>query len=130
LKNFKEGKMAVRANIGTYTPPEPEEAVYSEERHPAVVLTKSIKAEQGVLERGTIVALNADGLVVPYNPSANDSTGTPVGVLVERVDTDKETVGNVLVHGVVFRERLVVKGSTVSEGDLKKLADIGIYSIG
>ena len=122
--------MAVRANIGTYTPPEPEEAVYSEERHPAVVLTKSIKAEQGVLERGTIVALNADGLVVPYNPSANDSTGTPVGVLVERVDTDKETVGNVLVHGVVFRERLVVKGSTVSEGDLKKLADIGIYSIG
>ena len=122
--------MPVKGNIGTYTPPKPEEAVYSEERHPAVILTKSVKAGQGVLEKGTIVALDGSGLVVPYNPSATDSTGSPVGVLVERIDTDKETAGNVLVHGVVFGERLVVKDGSVTADDLKKLASIGIYSIG
>ena len=122
--------MPVKGVIGKYTPPKPEEAVYSEERHPAVILSKSIKAGQGVLERGTIVAVGADGLVVPYNPSATDSTAEPVGVLIERIDTGKETVGNVLVHGVVFKERLVVAGGTVSEGDLAKLSKIGIYAIG
>ena len=122
--------MPVKGNIGTYTPPKPEEAVYSEERHPAVILSKSVKQGQGVLERGTIVAVDSNGLVVPYNPSATDSTGEPVGVLVERVDTGKETVGNVLVHGVVFRGRLVIAGGTVSEGDLTKLSKIGIYVIG
>jgi len=122
--------MPVSGNVGTYTPPKPEEAVYSEERHPAVILTKPVKASQGVLEKGTIVALDGSGLVVPYNPSATDSTATPVGVLVERIDTDKETAGNVLVHGVVFRERLVVKDGSVTADDLKKLASIGIYSIG
>jgi hypothetical protein len=122
--------MTVKANIGTYIPPKPEEAVYSEERHPAVILTKSVKAGQGVLEKGTIVALDGSGLVVPYNPSASDSTANPVGVLVERVDTDKETLGNVLVHGVVFRERLIVAGGTVTADDLKKLSQIGIWNIG
>ena len=122
--------MPISGNVGTYTPPKPEEAVYSEERHPAVILTKSFKSGQGVLERGTIVALDGEGLVVPYNPSASDSTASPVGVLVERIDTDKETAGNVLVHGVVFRERLVVKDGSVSESDLNKLAGIGIWNIG
>jgi len=122
--------MPVNGVIGTYTPPKPEEAVYSEERHPAVILSKSIKAGQGVLERGTIVAVDSNNLVVPYNPSATDSTAEPVGVLVEGIDTDKETVGNVLVHGVVFRERLAIAGGTVSEGDLAKLSKIGIYAIG
>jgi len=122
--------MSVKGNIGTYNPPKPEEAVYSEERHPAVILSKSVKQGQGILERGTIVAVDSNGLVVPYNPSATDSTGEPVGVLVERVDTGKETVGNVLVHGVVFRGRLVIAGGTVSEGDLTKLSKIGIYAIG
>jgi len=122
--------MPVKGNIGTYTPPKPEEAVYSEERHPAVILSKSIKGGQGVLEKGTIVALDASGLVVPYKPSATDSTATPIGVLIERIDSDKETIGNVLVHGVVFRERLIVVGGTVTAEDLNKLASIGIWNIG
>ena len=123
--------MAVKANIGTYTPPQFKlEAVYSEERHPAVILAKPVKADQGVLEKGLIVALDANGKVVPYNPSAGGSTANPVGVLVERVDTSKETVGNVLVHGVVFRERLIVADAEVTEDDLKKLAEIGIWNIG
>jgi len=122
--------MPVNGVIGKYTPPKPSEAVYSEERHPAVILSKAVKQGQGVLERGTIVAVDSNGLVVPYNPSATDSTAEPVGVLVERVDTSKETVGNVLVHGVVFRGRLVIAGGTVSEGDLTKLSKIGIYAIG
>jgi len=122
--------MPVNGNIGTYTPPKPEEAVYSEERHPAVILSKSIKGGQGVLEKGTIVALDASGLVVPYKPSATDSTATPIGVLIERIDSDKETIGNVLVHGVVFRERLIVVGGTVTAEDLNKLASIGIWNIG
>ena len=122
--------MPVSGNIGAYIPPKPEEAVYSEERHPAVILSKPVKAGQGVLEKGTIVALDSNGLVVPYNPSASDSTSNPVGILVERVDTDKETVGNVLVHGVVFRERLKVAGGSVSANDLQKLTSIGIYNIG
>jgi len=135
--------MAVKANIGTYTPPQFKlEAVYSEERHPAVILSMQVKAGQGVLEKGTIVGKDADGLIVPYDPDAtivvDPTTGatapapwaTPVGVLVERVDTDKETIGNVLVHGVVFRERLIVADAEVTEDDLKKLAEIGIWNIG
>jgi hypothetical protein len=121
--------MPVSGNIGTYTPPKPEEAVYSEERHPAVILTKPIKGGQGVLERGTIVAF-VEGFVTPYNPSASGPEGTPAGVLVERVDTSKETAVNVLVHGVVFRERLIVAGGSVTEEDLNKLTSIGIYNIG
>jgi hypothetical protein len=117
--------MTVKANIGTYTPPKPENAVYTEERHPAIILSKPVKGGQGVLEKGTIVSVDGNGLIVPY-----DGSKSPVGVLVERTDTDKETVANVLVHGVVFRERLVVKDGSVTADDLKKLADIGIYSIG
>ncbi len=134
--------MAVTANIGTYTPFKPAEAIYSAEMHPPVILSMKVKADQGILEAGTIVGKDGDGLIVPYDPTATivvDSTtgatapapeATPIGVLVERVDTTKETVGNVLVHGIVFRERLIRVGADVSEDDLKKLAEKLIWAIG
>ncbi|OMH40210.1 head decoration protein [Desulfurobacterium indicum] len=132
--------MAVSGNVGIYTPPKPEESVYSEERHPVVIIPMSVKAAQGILERGTIVGKDSNGLIVPYNPNAtitlSDGTtapapeATPVGVLVERIDTDRETTGNVLVHGVVFRERLIRVDATVDVNDLDNLAKIGIWNIG
>jgi len=118
----------ISGNIGSYEFAKVEKVFAS--THEPVILTMLVKPGQGTLERGTIVAKDGDGAVVPYNPSASDTTAVPVGVLVEDVDTDKETTANVLVHGVVFRERLKVAGGTVSATDLDRLSNIAIWNIG
>ena len=123
--------MAVKANIGTYIPFKPEaDSVFAEHIHPMVPQTYRVKPDQGVLPKGLVVAFDDNNLIVPFNPSATDSTGTPVGVLPNRVDTTKETNAVVGVHGVVYRDRIVVKNGNVDETVLKKLAEIGIWNIG
>ena len=120
--------MAVNAVIGTHEFPTPDETIFTG-HHSPVVKTKKVKTGQGVLEAGLIVALDASGEVVPYDPSATDSTNQPIGVLIERCDTDKEDAAAVLVHGTVWRERLLVGSSAPGADDLKKLEDIGIWAM-
>jgi len=120
--------MSMKGNIGSYEFKKVEKVFAS--IHEPVILTMKVKPDQGVLERGLIVAKDSNGLVVPYSPSAGNSTANPVGVLVEDVDTGMEDTANVLVHGVVFRDRIKVKDADLTEDDLKKLSDITIWNIG
>ena len=118
----------INGNLGSTTFKKVEK-VYSD-IHPPVILTMEAKASQGTLARGTIVAKDANGLIVPYAPAATDTTATPVGVLTEDVDTTAETSVNVLVHGIVYDARLIVSGGSVAAADLDKLASITIWNIG
>jgi len=58
-----------------------------------------------------------------------EATNQPLGVLIERCDTDKEDAAAVLVHGTVWKERLLVGSSAPEAEDLKKLEDIGIWAM-
>jgi hypothetical protein len=183
--------------------------------HPAVILTYPCKENQGILEAGVILSLNAEGKVIPYtkyvylseaqdyrftlgtgNGSTTTFTGTlpngpiaslsvevqagsvigkddgcgriigtgisgtinyetgeisitfssapangtaikvayatrPIGVLTHILDTTKESVANVLVHGCVVKANLLVKvGDHFVQADDKDLARLkNIYGV-
>lgn len=97
--------------------------------HPAVVVSMKVKTNQGELPGGTIVAKDANGEIVPYDPAGIVPVNEPVGVLVYTIDTAKETVAPVLRHGTVVRRALLVKGNAPSETDILKLEKIGIFAI-
>jgi len=118
--------MAVNAVIGTYQQPIPEETIISG-HHAPVTRPKKVKTAQGVLDAGLIVALDANGDLVPYDPDGSSPVNEPVGVLLERCDTSKEDTAVVVVHGTVWRERIHVSGAAPSADDLKKLEDIGVW---
>lgn len=77
--------------------------------HPAVVLSMKVKANQGELPIGLIVTKDDNGELIPFE---RGSTKEPVGVLTNTVDTSKETVASVLVHGTVVAKALLVKQET------------------
>lgn len=126
--------MAVRANLGTQNLSQYWESI-EHPMHPCVVLPMKAKAGQGVLEKGLIVGKDANGEIVPYDPAATDANGnplpeaTPVGVLAEEIDTGKDTIAKVIVHGTVFKERLKKASGTVNATDLEKLQALTIYAI-
>ena len=88
--------------------------------HPAVIRTLPFKADNGTLEAGTIVAINATGTYEGYDPDATEGSPllTPVGVLTMAIDTTKDTVGNVLVHGTVVKASLLKLGSAAADADV------------
>lgn len=51
------------------------------------------------------------------------------GVLVERMDTDAEEVGSVIVHGCVVKDNLDVAGDAAAQVDVEALEDIGVFAI-
>lgn len=101
--------------------------------HPGVVVAGLFAAAQGILPNGLIVAKDGTGLYVPYDPTALDTTKTPVAVLAEEVDTAVTTVAGVVRHGTVVAENLLVGDATAtaaaSASDIALLADITIYAI-
>ncbi len=113
------------AIIGTVQTTQPQ-SIFSSE-HPPVYMTMSVKANQDTLNRGTVVAKDSNGDVVPYDPSGTAPVNTPVGILIEDVDTTKETTAVVGVHGVAIGSRCNVKGSALAAADIDKLKSIGIY---
>lgn len=118
--------MAFNANLGSQSFIEKQ---IIDPTHPAVIMNMPLKADQGTLPLGSILAKDANGDVVLYNPSATDSTATPIGVLVEDVDTASSTVGAVLKHGTVVKKALLAGGSQAQEADIEKLEAIGIFAI-
>jgi hypothetical protein len=84
--------------------------------HPPIIVVKEIPAEATEkIERGTWVALDENGLIVPY-----DGTNDPIGILVEDVDPEKGTIAQVLVHGVVVAEKTNVGGNAPTADDWAK----------
>ena len=121
--------MPVNGVIGTYTRPQYEETVIAP-GHPGPVRNLVVKTGQGVLKKGLIVAKDASGLIVPYDPAGTDPVNKPVGVLFDGVDTDRVDVAPVIVHGTVYRNRLLVGENEPSADDLAALEAITIWPVG
>ena len=88
-----------------------------------VIISGTIASGEGKLERGTVLALSNDKLVVM-------KTGlTPYGVLCDAVDaTDADAVGEVYVAGQFNKGALIVaEGYTMTTEDVQKLRNGGIY---
>lgn len=87
--------------------------------HPGVTQNFALKADNGILEAGTILAYNASGTAEAYDPSATGGSPllTPIGVLLYQTDTARTTVGIAVVHGIVIKKALVVAGGTAADAD-------------
>ena len=101
--------------------------VVADVEHKPVIVTKNLLLGQGVLEAGSIIGkdLSTSDLVF-YDPTAVDSTTgnptqEPIGVLANLVDTDRQTLANIIVHGVVLKNALKVKAGTVDTAVLEAL---------
>lgn len=106
-------------------------------RHPVDVKTVKIRAGQGELARGTVLALSGgtggDGAMVILGTEAGeDETLTPNCILAEPVDTGNEPgdalIGIAYRSGHFSRNKLVVKENyTFSAADEEELRKGGIY---
>jgi len=101
-----------------------EEIQIFDEIHPPVILTIPLK-QGDVLEAGSIIA-SKDGENVLYDPS--DDTQEIIGVLLNRVDTNRQQIGNVLVHGVVVKRFLRANGE-INDNVIKALNNKTIWTI-
>ncbi len=95
--------------------------------HPPIIKNGDIKANQGTLARGLVVALDADSKYVPYDPAGLAPLNAPKGILTEEVDTTKETAGPVLKHGTAVWANVLVGAGAPAAADIAKLNAIGIY---
>lgn len=86
--------------------------------HPPVVRALKAATGQGELRYGTLVVLNGSSLVIPWD----GVTATPLGVLVETLDTALELTARVLVHGTVKQDSLWVKDATPAAPTAAQLA--------
>ncbi len=125
--------MGVNGKIGEITVNEVQ--VIADVAHKPVIVTKNLSAGQGVLEAGCIIGkdLNTGDLVF-YDPTATDATTgnptqEPIGVLANLVDTDRQTLANIIVHGVVLKNALKVKAGTVDTAVLDALEAKTIWVI-
>jgi len=94
-----------------------------DDRHPAVIRFKEFKEDNGIIKSGELVALDTNNDVVLYDPSGAAPEDTPVGVCVEDIDTAKETIGSVMVHGTVVKSSLTTKGLKSDDADINKLEE-------
>ncbi|PLX66010.1 MAG: hypothetical protein C0602_12825 [Denitrovibrio sp.] len=92
-----------------------------DDRHPALVRLKKFKADNGTIPAGEIVALDASGEIVSYDPASGGTEATPVGVCIRETDTAKDTIGSVLVHGAVVAKSLLTKGTASGSNDAAAL---------
>ncbi|WP_163328826.1 head decoration protein [Desulfurobacterium thermolithotrophum] len=125
--------MPVDGKIGTVSIKE--EQIIADSPHKPVIVTKELKSGQGTLPAGSIIARDmTTGKLVLYDPAAKDGDGNPtqeiVGVLTTIVDTDRQTLAPLIVHGVVIAKFLkVAEGSTVDEVVLSNLEKKTIWAV-
>ena len=100
--------------------------VLADVEHKPVILTKNLKAGQGILEAGSIIAKDGQGKLVLYDPTKD--THQIIGVLASQVDTDRQTLANVIVHGVVLKKVLKAK-SQINDAVLDALEAKTIWTI-
>lgn len=91
--------------------------------HPPVIMTGAVKANTGQWEPGTVVI--RDGLeIAPWD----GTTGSPIGVSTEAVDSTSQFSALYLAHGTAVIENLkLADGSAPSESQIFTLATAGIY---
>lgn len=92
-----------------------------DDRHPAVIRMKQFKADNGIIPAGEIVAVDASGDIVSYDPASVTTEKTPVGVCAIETDTSKDTIGNVIVHGAVVRASLLTLSAASTSAEVAAL---------
>ncbi|GAB1536605.1 hypothetical protein ADMFC3_22360 [Geovibrio sp. ADMFC3] len=90
-------------------------------RHPAVVKVMPFKQDNGKIAAGEIIALGADGKADFYDSADAGTLAVPVGVTIFPVDTGKDSLGSVLVHGTVIRSALKNEGIKADAAAVKAL---------
>jgi hypothetical protein len=87
--------------------------------HPIVSEAIELKADNGVLDAGLILALNDSGTAEGYDPTvtAGSTLLVPVGVLMFRTDTSRDNEGIVLKHGFAVGKALTVAGGDAADTD-------------
>lgn len=116
--------MAFKANLNSQTFKDVTVIDYT---HPPVVCDLPVESGQGELEAGLVVAVNADGKVVPYDPAGASPVNDPVGILITRVDTDNEDIAPVLMHGCAVRKSVSVNGNPCDENTVSLLRKKQIF---
>lgn len=90
-------------------------------RHPAVVKVMPFKSNNGNIGAGEIIALDENGKADFYDADGTDELKKPVGVVIFSVDTEKDSLGSVLVHGTVIRSALKNNGTKADAGAVNAL---------
>lgn len=101
--------------------------VINAQAHPPVTKTVTFEAGGTVKPVGEILAIDADGYAVSYDPDGESPVTTPVGVLAEPVDPtgSADVPAKMLWHGAAIRSRLTVGGSAPEATDLAALEGTG-----
>ena len=116
----------MKANLGSVSP-----AVSSviTNHHPGIVASMTALADNGTLPEGEIVAKDADGKIVAYDPEGLLTLAVVVGVLLEELDTTEDDTALVIKHGTVRREALKVGAAAADAADVAALEAVGIYAM-
>jgi len=116
----------MKANLGSLSPAVSRVAT---NHHPGIMVPMTALANNGILPEGELLAKNADGKVVAYDPVGVAPLNAVVGVLLEELDTAVDDTALVIKHGTVRREALKVGASAAADADIIALQAIGIYAM-
>lgn len=79
--------------------------------------------------RGMVLALDADGLAVQVDSTAEDSTKIPFGILTDDIDaTDGDERAVAYLTGEFNERALIFKGSDTVDGFKTALRKLGIFA--
>lgn len=100
--------------------------------HPPILGTLKVKAANGVLPEGLVLAKDSNGDVVAYDPAGTGPTASLaviVGVLAHDCDTNKDDAAVVLKHGTASLSKLLVGVAEPDAAALSALQAFGIYAL-
>jgi len=97
--------------------------------HPPIILALAAKTANGVLAEGLLVAKDATGKIVAYDPAGASPLNVCKGVITQELDTAEDDTATVLRHGTVRAEALKVGAAAAVADDFDTLASIGIYAV-
>lgn len=118
--------MVFNATLGTQTFTDKQ---IIDQAHPAIIRSLKVKANNGILSAGLIVAKDSAGDLVAYDSAGASPINTPVGVVTISCDTTKEGVAATLLHGTVVSANLLEGSSAAGATEIAALQAIGIFAI-
>lgn len=116
-------------NIGSTTP----DNLFYDTKHPTDIKAVTLKAGQGVLERGTVLGVvSADGLAVPVDSSKTDGSELADSILTDTIDTGAagapdNVVTTAYQTGSFNRKALKFGGSDTADKHETRLRMLGIF---
>jgi transcriptional regulator of nitric oxide reductase len=116
----------MKANLAKITPSVSRVVVGN---HPPITVTMLALADNGTLAEGLLVAKDAAGKIVAYNPGGAAPVNAVKGVLTQEIDTTADDAATVLRHGTVRAESLKVGAGAAAADDIEALVAIGIYAV-